>query len=86
MKIKRKSTFGTVTSKGQITIPISVRKHLELAPGDRVEFVFNDDTSTYEMMPANRSVMALKGIIRKPEKPVSIEEMNKAIAKQGALE
>lgn len=29
---------GTVTSKGQITIPASVRRHLGLRAGDRVEF------------------------------------------------
>jgi AbrB family looped-hinge helix DNA binding protein len=29
---------GRVTSKGQITIPANVRKHLGLRTGDRVEF------------------------------------------------
>ena len=29
---------ATVTSKGQITIPIEVRKELSLKPGDRIEF------------------------------------------------
>ena len=30
---------GKVTSKGQITIPLSVRRSLGLRPGDEVEFV-----------------------------------------------
>lgn len=28
-----------VTSKGQITIPVSVRRELDLKPGDEIEFV-----------------------------------------------
>jgi antitoxin PrlF len=33
---------STISSKGQITVPLEVRKHLGLKPGDRVEFVLND--------------------------------------------
>lgn len=35
--------FSTISSKGQITVPLEVRKHLGLKEGDRVEFVFDDD-------------------------------------------
>lgn len=33
---------ATVTSKGQITIPKSVRAELDLLPGDRIEFEVRD--------------------------------------------
>ena len=75
---------ATVTSKGQVTIPVDVRNQLGLAAGDRIEFILNDETGRYEVVPATRSVTALKGIIRKPAKPVSIEDMNAAIAERGA--
>ncbi|WER50702.1 AbrB/MazE/SpoVT family DNA-binding domain-containing protein [Cupriavidus sp. WKF15] len=75
---------ATVTSKGQVTIPVDVRTHLGLSTGDRIEFVLNEQTGRYEVVPATRSVTALKGIIRKPSKPVSIDDMNAAIAEQGA--
>ena len=75
---------ATVTSKGQVTIPLDVRNQLGLGVGDRIEFILNDETGRYEILPANRSVTALKGIIRKPAKPVSIEEINSAIDEQGA--
>ncbi len=75
---------ATVTSKGQVTIPVDVRTHLGLSTGDRIEFILNEETGRYEVVPATRSVTALKGIIRKPAKPVSIEDMNAAIAEQGA--
>lgn len=29
---------ATITSKGQITIPLGIRKHLGLKPGDKLEF------------------------------------------------
>ncbi|MBH0187471.1 MAG: AbrB/MazE/SpoVT family DNA-binding domain-containing protein [Nitrospira sp.] len=34
---------STVTSKGQTTIPKEIRDHLHLKPGDRVEFVTDED-------------------------------------------
>jgi AbrB family looped-hinge helix DNA binding protein len=34
---------STLTSKGQTTIPKDVRKRLNLHPGDRLEFVIDDD-------------------------------------------
>jgi len=74
---------ATLTSKGQVTIPVEVRTHLGLSTGDRIEFILNEQSGRYEVVPATSSVTALKGIIRKPAKPVSIEEMNEAIAEQG---
>jgi antitoxin PrlF len=79
-----KMASATVTSKGQVTIPVDVRTRLGLETGDRIEFVLNESTGRYEVVPATRSVTALKGIIRKPARPVTIEEMNAAIAERGA--
>lgn len=33
---------STLTSKGQATIPKGIRDHLNLKPGDKVEFVVSD--------------------------------------------
>ncbi len=33
---------STITSKGQVTIPAEVRKHLGLKQGDKVSFVLDD--------------------------------------------
>ncbi len=74
---------ATLTSKGQITIPAKVRAALGLTAGDRIEFVEAEE-GRFSIIPATKSVKALKGIIRKPAKPVTIEEMNRAIAKRGA--
>ena len=77
-------TAATITSKGQVTIPVDVRNHLGLETGDRIEFSLNEDTGRYEVYPATRSLTLLKGIVKKPAKPVSIEDMNRGIAEQGA--
>jgi len=72
---------ATLTSKGQITIPAAVRASLGLETGSRVEFV-EIRQGRYEMIPASLPVQSLKGIVRKPEHPVSIEQMNQVIAEQ----
>ncbi|MEQ5843041.1 AbrB/MazE/SpoVT family DNA-binding domain-containing protein [Paraburkholderia acidicola] len=75
---------ATITSKGQVTIPVGVRSDLGLKTGDRIEFVFNEDTGRYELVPATKSVESLKGLVGKPARPVSVEDMNAAIAARGA--
>jgi antitoxin PrlF len=72
-----------VTSKGQVTIPLDVRDQPGLSAGDRIAFIFNEGTRHSEIVRASRSVIALKGIVRKPAKPVSIEDINSAIGDQG---
>lgn len=37
------SNSSTISSKGQITVPREIRKRLGLEPGDRVEFVLEED-------------------------------------------
>ena len=74
---------ATLTSKGQVTIPAKVRVSMGLDAGDRIEFIEMDD-GTFTIMAATHSVKDLKGMIRKPVKPVSIEDMSAAIAAQGA--
>lgn len=40
-----------VTSKGQITIPVAVRRRLGLRPGDRVHFSLEDDRAVLRAVP-----------------------------------
>lgn len=37
---------STISSKGQITVPRDIRKRLGLKPGDRVEFVVEENRTT----------------------------------------
>jgi AbrB family looped-hinge helix DNA binding protein len=74
---------ATLTSKGQITIPLEVRKDLKVDTGDRVEFVLIAP-GRYEFVAATSEVTELKGMFGTAQKTVSIEAMNAAIAKRGA--
>jgi AbrB family looped-hinge helix DNA binding protein len=76
-------TTATITSKGQITIPANVRQALSVGTGDRVEFV-QLEPGQFLFLAANRSVTELKGMFGKAARTVSIDEMNRAVAAQGA--
>ena len=71
---------AAVTSKGQITIPLEVRKKLGIKPGDRVRFI-EGEKGEFILKPKAGSIMDLKGFARWTGKPVSIKEMNETIAK-----
>ena len=70
---------ATITSKGQITLPKALREQLQLVSGDRVEFII-DKSNAVRMLPRKASVTNLKGMLPKPNKPVTLEEMEAAIA------
>jgi len=72
-----------VTSKGQVTIPVDVRRRMGLDRGDRVEFV-ELESGGFAIRPAVDDVRSLKGLLRPPEEPVAIEDMDKAI-REGVL-
>ena len=77
-------TTTTITSKGQVTIPVNIRNNLGLNFGDRIEFIYNDITGHYELIPATNSIKSLKGLVNRPAVCVSIEAMNLAIVRRGA--
>lgn len=72
---------ATLTTKGQITIPVDVRRALNVEAGDRLEFV-EVEPGRFEVIAATRSVRELKGRFGMAKRVVSIEEMNAAIAAQ----
>lgn len=77
-------SIATLTSKGQTTIPLDIRKILDLKPGDKIEFIVED--GYVFIAPLTSDVSELKGILPKPKKKISIEDMNRAIRKRGAQE
>ena len=74
---------ATLTSKGQITLPKSVRDRLGVETGDRLEFI--ESEHGFLVVAATRDIRSLKGIVKPPSKPVSIDVMSDAIKKMGRV-
>jgi len=73
--------ISTLTSKGQITIPKQIRERLKLRTGHRVEFCVNREGQVV-LQPHNQDVRMLRGLLRsRRRRPVTVEEMNEAIAR-----
>ena len=71
---------STVTSKGQVTLPVEARKKLGIRPGTKLQFIVLED-GHMEVIPLGNSLKSLKGILPKPEKSLSLSQMDDAIAR-----
>ena len=69
---------STITSKGQITIPVKMRKDLGLKPGVRIDFYKVED-GEYVFRPRNGSIMDLRGCVPPLDHAVTIKEMDQAV-------
>ncbi len=72
--------IATISSKGQVTLPVAVRRRLGLRAGSKVEFIIIDN-ERMEVIPVAETVSSLKGMVPKPKKSLSLADMDKAIAK-----
>ena len=71
---------ATLTTKGQITIPKSVRDSLHLHSGDRIAFVLHGDSEAV-LTPITKSVDDVFGTLHVPSQPLrTVAEMNEAVA------
>ena len=70
---------STLTSKGQLVIPKTIRDRLKLEPGDRLDFIIQEDGDLL-IRPVSGDVQSLKGLLHRPGRPaVSVEKMNQVI-------
>ena len=77
------TNIATLTSKGQTTIPRDIRRHLGLKSGDKIRFIVEDDGRVV-VVPATLSIRELRGSLPKPDRAVSLDEMNTAIRDRSA--
>ena len=73
---------ATVSSKGQVVIPSDVRKRLGLVQGSVIRFILSDEG--VRLATSSGDVRRLKGRLPKPPHPVSLADMETAIAEQRA--
>ncbi len=73
---------ATITAKGQITIPKSVREKLMLGTGDKIEFIITENQEAI-IRPVTKKVDDLYGRFYNRDRiAVSVEAMNLAIARK----
>lgn len=70
----------TLNDSHQIVLPESILQHLHIKPGDAVEIIVGDE-GEIKLLPIANSITKLKGMLPKPKKPLSIQEMEAAIIK-----
>lgn len=80
-----KTSRGSLTRKGQVTIPAAMRRQLKLREGDQVSFVLDEDE--IRVAPAVSRIASLYGSLRSDRPSLTAEEMrdiaDRAIAEEG---
>jgi antitoxin PrlF len=69
---------ATMTSKGQVTIPQEIRERLRLRSGQKLQFTIEDGNRVV-ITPVYRRLSELSGILPKPKRAVTLEEMDEGI-------
>lgn len=75
-------SIATVTSKGQVTLPKDVRDRLHLETGGKIDFRVDDDSGTATLVPLNKSVDEVFGILENPRRKktaITTEQMQQAL-------
>ena len=68
-----------LTGKGQVTIPKTIREHLRIDTGSKIDFVI-DENGEVKVIPINIAVENLSGILhRSGMKAASLADMEQAI-------
>lgn len=75
--------YATLTSKGQVTVPKAIRDALNLRPGDKLDFIM-DQNGELRVAAATAPVSELKRMVPKPSSSASLGDMDRAIAKAAA--
>ena len=70
-----KEIVSTLTSKGQVTIPAEVRRHLGVGQGDKLSFVIADDGRIEVKVPKYSDVASLAGAAGTLEEAMSWDRM-----------
>lgn len=71
---------ATITSKGQVTVPVKIRKQLNLQTGDTLDFEI--EGGAIKVVPvAKGSLEAFMSILPKATRSYTVEEMNEGIAR-----
>jgi AbrB family looped-hinge helix DNA binding protein len=76
---------ATLTTKGQVTIPKSVRDLLRIEAGDQIDFLVTDQGDVF-VRGLSVDVRELRGLLKRNRRrrSVSVDDMNAAILREHA--
>ncbi len=72
--------IATLSVKGQVTMPKSIRDECGLKLGDKLDFLLRDD-GVLEVVPIKQPPSRLKGMLPRPSHVVSLDAMDEAVSK-----
>jgi antitoxin PrlF len=81
-----KEIVSKITSKGQVTIPVEIRKHLGLDTGAKIAFVVDDEGNVSVRPPTYPTIASLAGAAGKLDRPMSWEEMKRIAHEERLIE
>ena len=76
--------ISTITSKGQVTIPAEVRRHLGVDTHDKIAFVLEDDGAVRLSVPHFPTIDSLRGIAGSLPRPMSWQEVEEIAQEEHA--
>lgn len=79
-----KETVSTISSKGQVTLPVKVRKHLGVEPNDKIAFVIESTGDVKVTHVKYPDVQSLRGVAGSLKQPLSFQEIRE-IAREDRL-
>lgn len=82
---QQKETVSTISTKGQVTLPIRVRRHLGVDPNDKVAFVIEPTGDVKVKNVKYPDIQSLRGAAGFLKKSLSFKEMRQ-IAQEDRLE
>lgn len=75
---------AAISRKGQVTLPKEVRDRLRLGVGEKLDFRVDEASRTATIVPLNKSVDDVFGILRssREERATSVADMDEAIRRR----
>ena len=80
-----KEIISSITSKGQVTIPVEVRRHLGIVANDKIAFVIDSEGTVRLTVPRYPNIASLRGAAGKLDRQLSWKQMQQ-IAHEVRLE
>lgn len=77
---------STLTSKGQVTIPAEVRRHLGIKEGDTITFTLDEEGTVRVKVPRFPTISSLRGAAGSLPEPRPWEEVESIAHEDRAIE